>query len=202
MKFSYQSSFFLNSNLFNYSTLILYHFGGKPCNPREHSVFSRSQACALCQCRLTNLSASSQLSDGIYYFRGYYTTTEHTIPLNFLILNYNYFPEKMGQLKLIQGKFLTGLFNAMYDEPPAPKPKKNIKLLIYLTDKYFLFTFLFNLLIKIFVECTRKVWYSVFRKGKHPLQKWMPPLGLNVLTDIAPLLADRGAYFLYFLFLF
>ena len=56
----------------------------------------------------------------------YYTTTERAIPLNFLILDYNCFPEKMGQFKLIQGKFLTGLFNAMYDELPAPKPKKKV----------------------------------------------------------------------------
>ena len=41
-----------------------------------------------------------------------------------MFLDYNCFPEKMGQLKLIQGKFLTDLFNAMYDELPAPKPKK------------------------------------------------------------------------------
>ena len=112
----------------------------------------------------------------------------------------------MGKLKLIQGKFLTGLFNAMHDELPAPKQKKKNRKLLNLpyrqTSMAFPIFLPFDLLIKIFVECMRKVWYSIIRKGKHSLQKWMPPLGLNVLTDIAPLLADRGAYFLYFLFLF
>ena len=31
--------------------------------------------------------------------------------------------------------------------------------------------------IKIFVECMRKVWYSIFRKGKHPLQSGGLQLG-------------------------
>ena len=61
----------------------------------------------------------------------------------------------------------------------------------------------FDLLIKIFVECIRKVWYSVIRKRKHPLQKWMPHrVLLSALMGTAPLLADRGAYFLCFFFLF
>ena len=48
-----------------------------------------------------------------------------------------------------------------------------------------------------------KVWYSIIRKGKHPLQKWMPrKVQLSALTDTAPLLADRGAYFLCSFFLF
>ena len=46
------------------------------------------------------------------------------------------------------------------------------------------------------------MWYNVLRKGKRPPQKWMPPIGFYVLKDTAPLLADRGAYFLRFFFLF